>query len=70
MLNYVRVVFDGFKARIKKEDGMELLQVILIAGLLLVIIVIVFYPAVKDFFGVMMKAITDWWSAKGSDAFK
>jgi hypothetical protein len=53
-----------------KQDGMEVLQVLLIAGLSLVLIVTIFYQPFVDFFGDVMDTVTTWFTNKGSEAFK
>ncbi len=63
ILNYLGTKFN-------KEDGMEMLQVLLISGLTLVIIVVVFYPQVQKFFEDMMGTITGWFTKTGSEPFK
>ena len=62
-LNYLKTKF-------KRQEGMEMLQVLLIAGLVLVLIVSVFYPQVQAFFETMMDTITDWFTDTGSEPFK
>ncbi len=66
MMNYMKARICQL---IRKNDGMEMLQVLLIAGLVLVIIVAVFYPQVEDFFESMMDTITDWFADTGSKPF-
>ena len=63
-------VLKHLKNKLNKENGMEMLQVLLIAGIVLVLIVVVFYPAVQKFFEAMLKVITDWFTNKGSVPFK
>jgi hypothetical protein len=62
-LNYLKIKF-------KKQDGMEVLQVLLIAGLALVLVLSVFYPAFKTFFKSVTDTITAWFTNTGSEAFK
>lgn len=63
-------IVHNLKNTLKKEDGMEMLQVLLIAGIVLVLIVMVFYPAIDSFFDTMIDTITSWFSSKGSAPFK
>lgn len=54
----------------KSERGSEILQVILIAGLLLVIIITLFYPQMEQLFTNMMTTISDWFKSAGSKPFQ
>ena len=63
------LVINYLKIKFKKQDGMEMLQVLLIAGLVLVLIVAVFYPAVKTFFNSIVTTLTDWFTSTGSKPF-
>ena len=63
LINYLKIKF-------KKQDGMEMLQVLLISGIVLVLIVAVFYPQMQKFFEAMLKTITDWFTNKGSVPFQ
>ena len=57
------------KENLKSERGSEILQVILIAGVLLVIIITVFYPQMQNLFGSVMSTITNWIETTGSAPF-
>lgn len=57
------------KENLKSERGSEILQVILIAGVLLVIIITVFYPQMKTLFENIMSTITNWFKTTGSAPF-
>lgn len=57
------------KENFKSERGSEILQVILIAGVLLVIIITVFYPQMKTLFENVMSTITNWFKTTGSAPF-
>ena len=58
------------KENLKSQRGSEILQVILIAGILLVLIVTVFYPQMQDLFENIMNTISDWFSNTGSAVFR
>lgn len=55
--------------KIKSQRGSEVLQVILIAGILLVIIITVFYPQMEQLFTNVMGKITTWFESTGSAPF-
>ena len=55
---------------LKKQRGSEILQVILIAGILLVLIVTLFYPQMEKLFNSMMNTITNWFENTGSAIFR
>lgn len=55
---------------LKSERGSEILQVILIAGVLLVIIITVFYPQMQTLFGNVMTTISNWFETTGSAPFR
>ncbi len=57
------------KENMKSERGSEILQVILIAGVLLVIIITVFYPQMENLFENVMSTITNWFKTTGSAPF-
>lgn len=57
------------KENLKSQRGSEILQVILIAGVLLVIVITVFYPQMEGLFGNMMGTITKWFETKGTAPF-
>jgi len=65
-----KMMYQWIRIKLEKEDGMEMLQVILISGIALVLIITIFFPQMKTFFGSMMTTITDWFSSKGSEPFK
>lgn len=56
--------------KLKEERGSEILQVILIAGLLLVIIITLFYPQMQTLFNKMMTTISTWFESVGSKPFQ
>ena len=57
------------KEILKSQRGSEILQVILIAGVLLVIIITVFYPQMQTLFGSVMDTISNWFKTTGSAPF-
>lgn len=57
------------KESLKSQRGSEILQVILIAGVLLVIIITVFYPQMQTLFGNIMTTISNWFETTGSAPF-
>lgn len=56
--------------KLKEERGSEILQVILISGLLLVIIITLFYPQMQELFSNMMGIISNWFENVGSKPFQ
>lgn len=58
------------KRNLKKQRGSEILQVILIAGILLVLVITLFYPQMQALFTQMMETITNWFENTGSAVFK
>ena len=54
---------------LKKQRGAEMLQIVLISGILLVLIVTLFYPQVQGLFNGMMTKITNWFNGSGSKMF-
>lgn len=59
----------GIKEKLKSQRGSEILQVILIAGVLLVIVTTVFYPQMEGLFGDVMNTISTWFKNTGSAPF-
>lgn len=57
------------KENLKSQRGSEILQVILIAGVLLVIIITVFYPQMQTLFASVMDTISNWFKTTGSAPF-
>ena len=55
---------------LKDERGSEILQVILIAGILLVLVITLFYPQMEALFTNMMNTITNWFTNTGSAVFR
>lgn len=54
----------------KSQRGSEILQVILIAGVLLVLIITLFYPQMESLFTDMMDTIANWFENVGSKPFQ
>ncbi len=57
------------KKKLNSERGSEILQVILVAGILLVIVITVFYPQMEGLFTNMMGTISTWFENTGSLPF-
>lgn len=55
---------------LKSQRGSEILQVILIAGVLLVLIITLFYPQMESLFTDMMDTIANWFENVGSKPFQ
>ena len=62
-------MMKNFKELIKKQNGAEILQVVLISGILLVLIVTLFYPQMQNLLNSMMSTITNWFNNSGSKIF-
>ena len=58
------------KQLLKSQRGSEILQIILISGLLLVIIITLFYPQMEVLFSKIMTTITTWFENVGSKPFQ
>ena len=54
---------------LKEQRGAEMLQIVLISGVLLVLIVTVFYPQMQNLFNTIMTKITNWFNNSGSAIF-
>ena len=63
-------VLTKVKNNLKSERGSEILQVILIAGILIVLIITLFYPQMQELFSNVMTKITSWFESTGSQVFK
>ena len=57
------------KNLLKKERGAEMLQVVLISGVLLVLIITLFYPQMENLFTNMMDKMINWFNSAGSSIF-
>ena len=58
------------KEVLKSKRGSEILQVILIAGILLVLVITLFYPQMQTLFSNMMTTISNWFTNVGSKPFQ
>lgn len=58
------------KNLLKSNRGSEILQVILVAGILLVLAITLFYPQMSTLFGNMMTTISNWFTNIGSKPFQ
>ena len=58
------------KELLKSNRGSEILQVILIAGILLVLVITLFYPQMEELFSNMMDTISSWFVNVGSKPFE
>jgi len=58
------------KELLKSNRGSEILQVILIAGILLVLVITLFYPQLQTLFNNMMTTISNWFTNVGSKPFQ
>ncbi len=56
--------------RFKSQRGSELLQVILVGGILLVLVITLFYPQMESMFNNMMSTISEWFENVGSKPFQ
>lgn len=63
-------LIEKAKRNLKGKRGSEILQVILIAGILLVLIITLFYPQMEKLFSNIMTTITTWFENTGSEVFK
>lgn len=61
---------EKIKNLLKSERGSEILQVILVAGILLVLIITLFYPQMESLFTGMMDTISNWFTNVGSKPFE
>ena len=66
----MKKIIKKMKKNLKSERGSEILQVILIAGILLVLIITLFYPQMEKLFTSMMETITGWFETTGSEIFR
>lgn len=66
----MKKIIKKLKKNLKNQRGSEILQVILIAGILLVLIITLFYPQMESLFTNMMQTITNWFESTGSEVFR
>jgi predicted PurR-regulated permease PerM len=57
-------------SNLKSKRGAEILQVVLIGGILLVLIITLFYPQIEQLFNNIMTTISNWFTNTGSQVFK
>ena len=60
---------QNIKTIIKEERGAEMLQIVLISGVLLVLIITLFYPQMEGLFNNIMDTMTNWFNKTGSSIF-
>lgn len=65
-----KLKIEQIKKSLKSERGSEILQVILIAGILLVLVITLFYPQMSSLFENMMRTIGNWFTNVGSKPFQ
>ena len=66
MKNFKKAIFTK---KIKEQRGAEMLQVVLISGVLLVLIITLFYPQMEGLFNNLMDTMTNWFNKTGSSIF-
>lgn len=66
----MKKIIKKMKENLRNERGSEILQVILVAGILLVLIITLFYPQMEKLFTGMMETITKWFETTGSEIFR
>lgn len=66
----MRIILSKIKSNLKSQKGAEILQVVLISGILLVLIITLFYPQIEQLFNNIMNTISSWFTNTGSQVFK
>ena len=66
----MKKIIQKIKNNLKGQRGSEILQVILIAGILLVLIITLFYHKMEKLFSNVMQTITTWFENTGSEIFR
>ncbi len=66
----MRKIVSKIKENLKSKKGAEILQVVLIGGILLVLIITLFYPQIEQLFNTIMSTISTWFTNTGSQVFK
>ena len=66
----MKMYFTKMRNNLKSQRGSEILQVILVAGVLLVLIVTVFYPQMQSLFTSIINKISTWFETTGSSIFR
>ena len=62
-------LIKNMKNSLKSKRGSEILQVILVAGILLVLVITLFYPQMQTLFTNIMTKISTWFETTGSQVF-
>ena len=66
----MKKLFERTKKKLKSQRGSEILQVVLVAGILLVLIVTIFYPQMEKLLNDILDTISNWFTNTGSAIFK
>ena len=66
----MKSIISKIKSNLKSKKGAEILQVVLIGGILLVLIITLFYPQIEQLFNNIMTTISNWFTNTGSQVFK
>ena len=66
----MKKIIKNIQKNLVGQRGSEILQVILIAGILLVLIITLFYPQMEKLFTNVMQTITTWFENTGSEIFR
>jgi len=62
-------LFKKMKKNLNSRRGSEILQVILVAGVLLVLVITLFYPQMQTLFSNIIGKISSWFDSTGSQVF-
>lgn len=62
-------LFKKMKKNLNSRRGSEILQVILVAGVLLVLVITLFYPQMQTLFSNIINKISNWFDSTGSQVF-
>lgn len=66
----MKKIISKVEKKLKEERGSEIIQVILIAGILLVLIITLFYPQMESLLNNVITTITNWFENTGSEVFR
>ena len=66
----MKSIISKIKSNLKSKKGAEILQVVLIGGILLVLIITLFYPQIEQLLNNIMTTISNWFTNTGSQVFK
>lgn len=66
----MKKIISKVEKKLKEERGSEIIQVILIAGILLVLIITLFYPQMEALLNNVITTITNWFENTGSEVFR